>query len=377
MNPAANINVVLDTDTSYGREVLRGVSAYAHEVGHWLLRVRARRFLEGPLDPSDAGLIVQSLSVEISRKVKDAGIPAVNVGDGEWGHPLPSVISDHQQIGRLAAEYLLTRGFAHLGFVGQANHWYAQQRREGFVREAGAAGFPVRELSLPERPPASAMHAWLAELSFPAGVMAANDSLASSLAYECQAMNIKVPAQVAIIGVDNDVIVCESAPVTLSSVAIGAQRIGYDAAALLDQMLAGHAPPAAPIVIPPSTVVPRKSTDTLAVQDPYVSGALRFIQANVEHPLTVTQLAEHLGVGRRYLQKTFEQLLNRAPVTEIRLARLRRAKELLSSTDLPVKRVATACGFADSASFSRFFQRETALSPSSYRQQFRLSQDER
>jgi len=377
MDPQANISVVVDTDTAYGREVLRGVSAYAHEIGRWLMRVRSIRTVwDGFPEASEAGLLVQSLDLGFSQRLKDSGKPTVNIGDRVWGHPLPSVISDHRQIGATAAQYLLTRGFTQLGFVGNQGHWYAEQRRDGFVGAARAAGCIVSECWVLQEPASRVTQPWLRDLTFPAGVLAAHDGLARSLAYDCRILGIDIPSQVAIIGVDNDVVQCESAPVTLSSVAIAAQRIGYEAAALLDRLLAGDPPPGEPILVPPSTVVPRHSTDTLAVDDPYVTAALHYIQANLAQRLNVDQLAQHLGVSRRYLQQSFRRVLGRPPVAEIRLARVQRAKELLASTDMPIKRVAAACGFTDGPSFSRFFQRETSLCPSAYRQQFRPSKSE-
>jgi LacI family transcriptional regulator len=209
-------------------------------------------------------------------------------------------------------------------------------------------------------------------LPTPVGLMAAYDGLARRAVDACALVGRRVPDQVAALGVDNDEVVCEMASVPVSSVAVAAQRIGYEAAALVDRMIAGRDRDLRLIQVPPLSIVTRMSTDHLAVSDPLVTEAIRYIRGHADQPINVEDVAGALRVSRRNLEQRFSHVLRRSPAAEIRRAHIERACNLLETTDTPLGQVALMSGLADGPSLSRFFRREMGMNPSQYRSSRRL-----
>lgn len=375
------LRVVVDWATVYGREVLRGASAYARQRGEWSIRAGSIQNYNPPgPDDADVGTVIQAMTPDVSRHLASLGKPAVNVGDATWPHELPCVISDHVEIGRLGAEHFLQRGYRHLAFYGapgigsggQPQH-FARQRWLGFSQTARSAGVEASlHWGVDARDNDPELTRWILSLPTPLGLMAAYDGLARHVVEICIHNRRRVPDHVAVLGVDNDEVVCEMAEVPVSSVAIAAQRIGYEAAALVDQLIQGRDRDARVLEIPPLSVVTRISTDHLAVSDPLVAAAIRFIRSRADQPINVEDVAGAVHVSRRNLEQRFHQSLRRTPAAEIRRAHIERACNLLETTDTPLGQVALLSGLSDGPSLSRFFKREMGLNPSQYRSRRRL-----
>jgi LacI family transcriptional regulator, galactose operon repressor len=188
----------------------------------------------------------------------------------------------------------------------------------------------------------------------------------------CRQLGFRVPDEVAIVGVDDDDLLCELSRPSLSSVALPGERIGYEAAVLLDRWLRGLRPPKKVVVLPPVGVVVRQSSDLMAVPDPQVSAALRFIREQADRPLHVQDVLREVPMARRALERRFRKWLQRSISEEIRRIHLERSRQLLSQTDLPLSAVATQSGFTDGRQLSVVFRRETGLTPSAFRRRFRL-----
>lgn len=365
---------MVDAASAYGRNVLRGVSVFARHQPHWRLEILSINAASLPafgrrLD----GIVLQAFHRRISARLGDLGIPAVNVGDAAADHVLPSVISDHVRIGALACEAFIERGFRHLAFLGDADQFYARRRYEGFQQRAADASLEAQALWIPEEGLADGdLAAWLTSLPRPVGLVACHDGRAREVAQVCRGIGLKVPRDVAIVGVDNDELLCELSDPPLSSVAVAGDRIGYDAAALLKKLMDGEAPPAHVGLVPPVGLVRRRSSDVLASDSPLVNEAASFIWRFATRSIGIDDVAAHVGVSRRSLEQHFETALGRTPVSVIRQARLERIKDMLVSTDVPLGRIADAVGLADSASLSRFFRRETGVTPSQFRRRSRL-----
>jgi LacI family transcriptional regulator, galactose operon repressor len=180
-----------------------------------------------------------------------------------------------------------------------------------------------------------------------------------------------MPEQVALAGVDNDDLFCELARPPLSSVAIPAERIGYEAAALLDRLLAGARPPRQPLLLPPVRLVARQSSDVVALDDPNVAAALRVIRTNAHVALRVADIVRKVPISRRALERRFRQALHRGLGDEIRRVHVDRAKDLLAATDLPVAMVAERSGFCGSGHLCVVFRQDTGQTPTAYRRQVR------
>jgi LacI family transcriptional regulator len=176
---------------------------------------------------------------------------------------------------------------------------------------------------------------------------------------------------VAVLGGENDELSCLISRPALSSVDLAPEHIGWQAAALLARLMAGEPPPAQPVLMPTARVVPRQSTDVLAVKDPQLLQAIRYIRDNCARSIKVNELARHVALSRRALEQRFQKVLGRSPGTEIRRARLESAKRLLAETDHSIVRVAEESGFGYPEVLTRSFQRQEHITPTAYRKQVR------
>jgi LacI family transcriptional regulator len=199
-------------------------------------------------------------------------------------------------------------------------------------------------------------------------VLASNDSLARELTQHCQLGRISVPEDLAILGVGDDEFVCGMSNPPLSSVCLGMSRVGREAARLLRRMMNGHRPRRLSILVSPLDVAVRQSSDTLAVQDPEVRAALRYINQRLGEPMTIPDIANSVALSRSMLGKKFRRVLRRSPLREVRRLRVSAAERLLAETTLPLKEIARRCGFGSAVRFSMPFRQETGVSPSRYRQ---------
>jgi LacI family transcriptional regulator len=201
------------------------------------------------------------------------------------------------------------------------------------------------------------------------------DTGAKTLVQGALSAGIPIPDQLLIVGVGNDEIECELADISLSSVALAEERIGYEAASLLHNMLQGQPAPDKPVHITPSGVVVRDSSDTVVFSDPQLSAAVRYIHEHVADSIKVTDVLPVVSLSRRELERRFAAQLGHSPHAEIRYSQLNRAKELLAQSDLPMSQVALAAGFKESKRLSVVFRQETGMSPSEYRWEFRCASE--
>jgi LacI family transcriptional regulator len=276
-------------------------------------------------------------------------------------------------IGRMAAEHLLERGYQSFGCCGFSQEHWSHRRRNGFEREVAHAGF---ECSVYESPRAglkvwkedqTKLVEWLRALPKPVGIFATNDMRGQHVLDACARQNIAVPEQVAVIGVDNDEVLCNLCNPPLSSIIPDPESIGYVAAEWLDRMMQGEAPAISTKEIAPQGIAIRQSSDAFAVADPVLANALRFIRERACEGLTVQELLEHLCVSRSWLERNFRKVMNRSPQAAIRLAQIKRCKELLRTTSLPLEKIARLTGFEHPEYMSVVFKRETGDTPGQYR----------
>ena len=169
---------------------------------------------------------------------------------------------------------------------------------------------------------------------------------------------------------DNDEVICDLASPPLSAIRASYERIGFEAAALLEKLMNGEPHARGPMLVPPGDVVIRQSTDVLAVHDEALEKALRFIRANLSLSMNVTQIAKSTGVSRRALERKFRAIVGQSPLQEIRRLRIELAKQLLVETNLPTPPIADRCGFATAQMFSDVFRQQTGQSPTAYRRSF-------
>jgi LacI family transcriptional regulator len=298
------------------------------------------------------------------------------------GLGIPSVDVDHLAVGRLAADYFLNRGYRQFGYFGSHAAYHAQLRQESFREVIEKAGFQLSACHveylprLPNRTSWKRHHAqvqqWLKKLVKPVAILADHDVAAHSLADMCQLLGLRVPDDVAILGVDDDELECQLAYPSLSSVAIPAERIGYEAAAMLDRMLQGERITKDVLFLPPIRVVTRLSTSMFAVDEPMVTAALHYIRNHLSQPLKVSTIAAELVVRRRVLEQKFRLLLRRSVLAEIHHARVERVKGLLADSDMPMSQIAAEAGFSTPQRMATVFRKLTGQTPGDYRRQTKV-----
>jgi len=280
------------------------------------------------------------------------------------------VANDDQAIGRMAAEHLLERGFANFGFVGIRRGWGARQRHQGFAEtlERAKRDCNVFTFDPATEDRASALAHWLAELDKPVALMAYNDLVARELIDIALANNLAVPQDVAVLGVDDDRWLTHLGSVSLSSIENNFWEIGYQAAKMLDEMMAGqvHDPPQ---WIPPRRVVVRQSTDVTLTDDPKTRKALNFIHEHLAEGINVKDVIAHVGMTRTSVETKIKRATGLTPLNAICRARVDRAKQLLTQTDQSITKIAKACGFATTSQLVVVFKRLTGMTPGQYRRQ--------
>jgi LacI family transcriptional regulator len=305
------------------------------------------------------------------------GIPVVSVGGTLENPGLPRVMSDQYAIGQMGAEHLLSCGFRQLAYYGLQSPWYALQRRRGFVDRAKEAGIECSVFE--EAPPPKSritwqkrikpLERWLQSLKKPVGIMAVHDYRARVLLEECHFLKLNMPHEVAVIGVDNNTIVCENCQPTLSSISRNPWRTGYEAAGMLDQLMAGKSLKTLEILVPPESVIVRRSTDTIAVDNPYVSMAARYMHDNLCMNLTVDLILKQVPISRRLLEKLFRTYLGCSPHDYLCRLRVEKAKDLLTASPRKkMQRIAKECGFATPDRMRLVFRHWTGMNPTQYRQ---------
>lgn len=356
------------------RRVVRGIAAFGADSGwEWLLvPLEDGSAPVFPLTTEVDGLIGCFGDAQSASEVAQSGLPAVNISSTANESNIPCVASDDEAVGRVAAEYLLSLGLAHFGFFGAKGCGSSQARERGFTAMLAAAGFGCSAFHLPrEQPSASSdeLIRWIASLPKPAAIFASNDFRAIHLLSVCQKSRIAVPDAVTVLGADNDEVLCRVANPTLSSVALSAQRIGYESARTLERLMRGQGAEQRMLLIPPVGVVPRQSSRHKVIVDPEVAAAVRYIAQHVKDNLQVVDVLREVLVSRRSLDQRFLKTLGRTPAQEISRAQVEMAKQVLAETDEPMAKVAAMAGFSNAKQFGATFRTQTGIVPSAYRRE--------
>ena len=376
--PAAGIfKVVLlvESSRSSGRNLLKGVADYARHHATW-------SFIWEPAGLEKFGPMLKNLGadgiilrdVDKLSEVRALGIPTVVVGHSRKEIPgLVNVVTDSFRIGGMAAEHLLQCGFKRFACCSYEGTPWADQRVKSFAERIRAAGFDIQKYTAP--PPARvdwpkerrAMAKWLEALPKPVGLLACNDDCGVQVLEACKMAGLPVPDAVGVVGADNDELVCGLADPAMSSVAVNFERAGYESAQALDHLMKKLRGGPSKIIVQATHIVPRRSTDVVAVEDALVAKALRFIRDHARESVAVDEVALAAGLSRRVLERRFRRELNSSILIEIRRVRTDQIARLLVETHLPVSEIAESMGFPDVQHFARYFRAGKKLSPLAYR----------
>ena len=366
--------------------IMQGVTDYARQHGGWTFSASPAAS-EG--FPETLAMELQSLrgwrvhgaiavitSAAQARAARALDFPVVNLAATLRSCGLPSVMVDHEAVGRMAAEHLLECGFRRLAFYGIRSAWYGELRRRGFVarcEQAGAKCFVLetkhrRRASQPWRQELERLDRWMKSLPTSVGLLAVNDYCARLVVDECHRLGLSVPDDVAVLGVDNDLTICEFCQPQLSSVSRSGWRVGYEAAAMLDRLMSGEKPPDDNLLVAPDGVVTRRSTDVMAFDDPRMNTLVQYIRDHLDEPFGVERLLRVVAMSRRWLQQRFRRHLHCTPQDYLCKMRIERAAQLLRRNEkMKIAEVAQASGFESDQHFRQVFRRLMGITPREYR----------
>jgi LacI family transcriptional regulator len=381
MKPPLKVALLIETSNAYARGLLRGVVSYIREHRLWSLYLSEHN--RGDKPPrwlahwKGHGIIARIENVAIASALRSLNLPMVDVSAARLIPSLPWFETDDGAIANLAADHLLERGFKYLAYAGDERFNWSNWRCEHFqhsVRAAGRECFiyrPTRGFSLDDEEQVDDLARWIQELPKPVGVMACYDLRGQQVLDACRRLGIAVPDQVAVIGVDNDDLLCELSHPPLSSVIPNTQRTGYEAARLLDEMMSGRNVRGETHLIPPLGIATRQSTEVLATDDRSVALAVHFIRQHACDGIKVRDVLKAVPHSRTLLESRFKKLIGRTPHAEILRVRLSRVKQLLIETELSLEQIAERTGFPHVEYLSVAFRREVGMPPSQFRLQNR------
>ncbi|MBK9385751.1 MAG: DNA-binding transcriptional regulator [Planctomycetes bacterium] len=379
MRKRPRVALLIETSTSFGRGLLKGIGEYLRPRSGWSMFLQERSF-EDPFPGwirswRGEGIITRLKHGPHAQELLSLGLPIVDVRYQEPDLGLPAVHADQYAAGRLAAQHYLDRGFRHFAWYGPEPYNWAEHRRKGYVeviheKNLSCLGFPGRwaDLAGPGWEEVVAeLCGWIKNLPRPIAIFTSHDIRGLEVLEACRRLDLAVPEQVSVLGVDDDEILCNLGEPPLSSINTNIERIGYEAAALLDRMMNGEPRPHAPLLVAPLGVTLRASTDTTAIDDEAVARACRYIREHACEGIDVDQVVQQTGLSRRALERRFQRWLKRTPKSEIHRVQIQRVKDLLLHTTCKLAEIAAITGFQHVEYMSFLFKKKTGQTPGQYR----------
>lgn len=375
-----SIALCVDRSQGYGSTVLRGVAKYVETYGPWSLFIDVRfsgDYAQNWLRQwKGDGILAYVEDSRLARTLRNSAIPTVEMFGHRYDLGLPQVCPDNEAIGRMAAQHLLDRKFRHFTFCGYSGRPFSAFRQHGFAGALYNAGFSCAVHLVPRHAGVlkqwhsmqqELIH-WLAGLPKPNGIMACSDRHAQRVLDACRRANISVPEEIAVIGAGNDEELCRLSNPPLTSVSYDIERVGFEAAQLLHQLLEGKKHKTLPqVLVPPVGIVTRKSTDITAIDDQFIASTVRHIRENACAGLTVNEVLSEFRISRSSFYARFEKAMGRSPHDEILRVKLERARNLLTQTDLAIERIAEMSGFNNTEYLYVAFKRLLGITPRQYR----------
>ncbi|MDB6170913.1 MAG: xylR [Chthoniobacteraceae bacterium] len=377
LSQTPKVALMIETSNAYARRLLAGVRDYIRSHGPWNVHLAEHSRGDSPptwiADWNGDGVLARVENKQIARALADLHVPLVDLASHRHLPGVPVVTTDDAHIARLAFQHFREREFRHFAYCGVKRFAWSM-RRGGFfdklVREAGFSCehyVPALDFGPDSDAETDAVADWLRKLPQPIALFAAYDARGQQVLEACQRAELSVPEQVAVLGVDNDDLLCEFSLPPLSSIIPDTQRAGWEAAALLDRMMRGEQ--MAPEIhrIPPIGICARQSTDVTAVEDVHVAKAAQFIREHAREGIDVGDVVAAVPLARRVLEKRFRSLLGRTLREEITRVQMQRVKDLLVGTDLSLAQIAERTGFRHVEYLTVSFKREYGIPPSVYR----------
>lgn len=381
------VAVFVETSRGYGRALCEGIADFAQANGHWVFEGGGESWEQGlrDLSPDIDGVIARIPNAKMARALTRLGAPVVDLYRWRDYEEISSVDADHEAIGRLAAEWFLERRFKNFAFCGYSGAPFSDQRGKAFKETVEARGYACssyqeavfssdflgRMILQAERygEPADRdrMAKWLEALARPAAIFCCHDIRAYQLVSLCKELGLSVPRDVAVMGVDNDRILCGFADPMLTSVDPDARQIGWAGAQHLFERMTHRRVFVRHVVVAPRQIVERASTETDPVEPQWLSEALRFIRKEIPSGVNAEEVIRHVGLSHTQVEKAFAKALGNTVHQEIARLRMREACRLLAETALPAAEVSKLSGFSSPQYFNRLFSKQFGLTPGDYR----------
>lgn len=372
------VAILIETSTSWGRRIIRGFGNYVEAHGPWQLFLEPKGLDEVMALPrgwKGEGIIAAVRTPDLARQLSRLKVPIVNVSGlrqklATW----PRVIVREDEIAKQAFEHMRERGFTRFGYLSTTRVKFIHEKASifaGIVREAGYECLMYegsidttnsRYFSIEQK----AWAKWLARLPKPIALIAWNAIAARRVLEACRSVDVHVPEDVAVLAASSDDLMIEMVQPPISAVELPLERVGFESARLLDEMMCGRKVPDE-VLLSPLGVAARQSTDVLAVDEPEIRDVLRFIREHAGDPIGVPDVLRAVPLSRRVLERKFKHILGRTPLEEIRRVRLERAIQLLTKTNLPIPKVATQSGFQYVEHFIPVFRKHIGMTPLAYR----------
>ena len=374
------IMIIIDTSRASGRKFLSGAEKYISTTPNWEVYIQPPDYLKktGPgfnlgftIDKFDGLLVRDAVN---TAKIMNVNVPKViNDTRRELIPDTSTIMTDSEKIGQVAAEYFLGLGFKHFAYCGYQDFAWSQKRYNAFrviLKDHGIESFWNLESELPKEQQTITSRwkiaEWIKQLPRPVCVFACNDDRAISVLEACKIAGLSVPEEIAVLGVDNDELMCNLSSPSLSSIELDFGAAGFAAAKHLNELIQKQTKDKV-IHVSPVEIVERRSTDILAIDDPDVVSALIFIRNNFHKPIQATDVVNATYRSKRELEKRFKKILKRTIKSEIERLRTDLIKRKLMNSNQPIYQIANELEFTDAEHFSRNFKKATGQSPSDFR----------
>ncbi len=368
----------IENSREYGRQLLRGISKYASLYGPWNFCTAQPFYYEKADNQNkvlslikkwDADGVIMRETPDVEQ-IKKLGIPAViSTYMSEKIPGMTTVVGDCKGAGIMAAEHLLERGFKKFAYCGLDNMYWSHERRASFQERLSQYGCSVEVYKQPNTKTneQAFLVEWLKKLPKPIGLMTCTDDRSQDIVEACKLAGIHIPEEIAVIGVDNDELICGLSNPPLSSVALNATKAGYEAAEALDHLMKGGKNEERVIVASATHIASRQSTDIMAIDDAEVASAIRYIRQNSKKIIQIGDVVEITSLSQRALQQRFRKILGRTIHDEIKRARIDMICKMLLNTKKTVSQIAFELGFFGDDHIARYFKKEKGMSPKEYR----------
>ena len=358
--------LLLETSRAFGRQLIIGIARYSRLNGPW-------SFYKEPIDLKSSiphltnwkpdGIIMRdSLVTKELLKLKIPTILAIH--DSRYPKDLPVIKTDSYSIAEMASKHLLEKGLKNFAFCGFDEYDWSKERGSWFTKFNSEAGYQTRTYLPPRRikkddweNEQQHVSEWIKTLPKPVGIFACNDDRGQHILEVCKVINLKVPEDVAVIGVDNDPMICDIGDPPLTSIALNVEAAGFEAAKLLDHLINKKKTAGRQIMVTPSHIVQRQSSEILAVDDAEVAAAISYIRKNVKNKIRVNDVVRITSVGRRTLENKFRKIIHRSIHKEIQQVRVESISKLLIETNMPISQITSLFEFTDIEHISRYFKK--------------------